>query len=110
MSELKPGEQRDSQVTPHSASPFLRFASFSSLSPSLFVFLSLVVIGLQSTGESSMAHAHAREIEEAEQPSKRHKGDGEGGAAAASSSKPERQLPSLYKVTSAHACTEEVGE
>lgn len=53
-----------------------------------------VVIGLQSTGESSMAHQFARELE-GEPAAKRARG--ETGAAAASSSRKKAELPSLFK-------------
>ena len=53
-----------------------------------------VVIGLQTTGESSMAHQFAREVED-EPAAKRSKGAN--GAAASSSGAKKTALPSLFK-------------
>ena len=57
-----------------------------------------VVIGLQTTGESSMAHQFARELE-GEPAAKRARGEGSAAAASSSSSsnRKKAELPSLFK-------------
>lgn len=56
-----------------------------------------VVIGLQTTGESSMAHQFARELE-GEPAAKRARGEGSAAAASSSSSNRKKaELPSLFK-------------